>query len=243
MVLENVVTPSGMGQVDERAAFANDDAGNGNEVERTVGGGGGRVNINRSAGGDLGAFGPGLRKIGGDSEDGYTAGGHACVERLGIGRVNGEGGDGIGGAVESDELLVAVVGGHLDGFDIGGVGVDEIPGIAGVGAAVEADALTVNHVGVDGVEEEERDAVAEVYHAPGDAAVFGDVAAGHVAMRHDDVVIVGADDGVVLGTAAAGAEDDPFVEARRGCGGCGGLVSGKCGRRGAGEDERDRLTR
>ena len=129
------------------------------------------------------------------------------VQRFGVGWIDRHRSDGSERIRIGEDVFVGVVGVHLDAFDGGGLGVDHVPGVAAVFAAPEGGGHYVDDVFVVGIEDEEFGDAAEIEHAPGFAAVVGDVGAGHVAGDEDGVFVVRADDRAEHGAAAAGADD------------------------------------
>ena len=73
----------------------------------------------------------------------------------------------------------------------------------------------VYHLGVHGVEGEKADRMAELKHAPGPSAVFGDVGTRHVAGHQHQIRIMRTYRGVKLRTPAPGTEDAPRIVTRR----------------------------
>ncbi len=129
------------------------------------------------------------------------------VECFGVGWIDRHRSDGSERIWIGEDVLVGMIRVHLDAFDGGGLGVDHVPGVAAVFAAPEGGGHYVNDVFVVGIEDEKFSDAAEVEHAPGLAAVVGDVGAGHVAGDEDGVFVVRADDRAEHGAAAAGADD------------------------------------
>src|ERR1700722_4734593 len=108
---------------------------------------------------------------------------------------------------------------HLDALNCSGLRINDLPGVAIVFAAPEDGGLHVDDVFVVGIEDEEFGYTAQVEHAPGLAAVVGDVGAGHVTGDEDGVGIEGTDDWTKHGAAPARADDAEVSGALGECGG------------------------